>query len=80
MCSFNITYGGLNDPQKLQLDFPSFMYPLNKPYMEVGVGLTNILGLFTLQSVWRLTDLNHTGLDGKKVVPWGLRGCLSLTF
>jgi hypothetical protein len=75
MCSFNIAYGSLSDSHKLQLDFPSFMYPLNKPYMEVGVGLTNILGIFTLQSVWRLTDLNHTN-----VIPWGLRGCLSLTF
>ncbi len=81
MCSFNMAYGGLNDSHKLQLDYPKdLINPLNKPYMEVGVGLTNILGVFTLQSVWRLTDLNHVGLDGKKVAPWGLRGCLSLTF
>jgi hypothetical protein len=80
MCSFNVAYGSLSDSHKLQLDYPVYMNPLNKPYAEIGVGLTNILGIFTLQSVWRLTDLNHTGLDGKKVAPWGLRGCLSLTF
>jgi len=80
MCSFNIAYGGLNNSHKLQMDYPTYMSPMDKPYVEAGVGLTNILGIFTLQSVWRLTDLNHIGLDGKKVAPWGLRGCLSLSF
>jgi hypothetical protein len=80
MCSFNIAYGGLNNSHKLQMDYPTYMSPMDKPYVEAGVGLTNILGIFTLQSVWRLTDLNHVGMDGKKVAPWGLRGCLSLSF
>ena len=80
MCSFNVAYGSLNDSHHLQMDYPTFMNPLNKPYMEVGVGFTNILGIFTLQSVWRLTDLDNVGLDGRKVAPWGLRGCLSLNF
>ena len=80
MCSFNLAYGGLSDAHKLQLDYPTYMNPMNKPYMEVGVGFTNILGIFTLQSVWRLTDLNNVGLDGRKVAPWGIRGCLSLNF
>ena len=80
MCSFNLAYGGLSDVHKLQLDYPTYMNPMNKPYMEVGVGFTNILGIFTLQSVWRLTDLNNVGLDGRKVAPWGIRGCLSLNF
>ena len=75
ICSFNISYGSLNDSHKTLLDYPSYMNPLNKPYMEVGVGLSNILHIFTLQSVWRLTDLNHPG-----AIPWGLRGCLRLSF
>ena len=75
MASFNLAYGSLNDSHKLLLDFPAYMNPLKKPYMEVGIGLTNILHIFTLQSVWRLTDLNRAG-----VVPWGIRGCLSLSF
>jgi hypothetical protein len=73
MCSFNLAYGSLNNAHKLQLDYPGYMYPMDKPYMEVGIGFTNILHLFTFQSVWRLTDLNHPG-----VTPWGLRGCLNL--
>ena len=80
MCSVNLAYGNLNELHRLQMDYPTYMNPLNKPYMEVGVGLTNILGIFTLQSVWRLTDLNNAGLYGQKVAPWGLRGCLSLNF
>lgn len=75
MATFNMAYGSLNPAQKLLLNFPDYMNPLNKPYMEVGVGLTNILHIFTLQSVWRLTDLNHAG-----ALPWGIRGCLSLSF
>ena len=80
MCSFNLAYGGLSDVHKLQFDYPSYLNPMNKPYMEVGVGFTNILGIFTLQSVWRLTDSNNVGLDGRKVAPWGIRGCLNLNF
>jgi hypothetical protein len=75
ICSFHMAYGSLNDSHKTLLDFPANMYPLNKPYMEVGVGLSNILHIFTLQSVWRLTDLNHPGVS-----PWGLKGCLRLSF
>jgi hypothetical protein len=75
ICSFNMAYGGLNVSPVSQMDLPSYRYSLNKPYMEVGVGLTNILGIFALQSVWRLTDLNHPGVS-----PWGLLGCLSLNF
>ena len=75
ICSFNISYGGLNDSHKSLLDYPAYLNPLSKPYMEVGVGFSNILKIFTLQSVWRLTDLNHPGVS-----PWGLRGCLRLRF
>lgn len=75
ICSFNISYGGLNDSHKSLLDYPTYLNPLSKPYMEVGVGFSNILKIFTLQSVWRLTDLNHPGVS-----PWGLRGCLRLSF
>lgn len=75
ICSFHMAYGSLNDSHKTLLDLPANMYPLNKPYMEVGVGLSNILHIFTVQSVWRLTDLSHPGVS-----PWGLKGCLRLSF
>ena len=75
MVTCKMAYGSLSDSHKQQADYPVFMNTYSKPYMEVGVGLTNILHIFTLQSVWRLTDLNHPGVS-----PWGLLGCLSLSF
>jgi hypothetical protein len=75
ICSFNMAYGSFNNQNKSLIDLPAYTYPLNKPYMEVGVGFTNILHIFTLQSVWRLTDLNHPG-----AIPWGITGCLRLSF
>jgi len=75
MVTFKMAYGSLSDSHKQQADYPVFMNTYSKPYMEVGVGLTNILHIFTLQSVWRLTDLNHPGVS-----PWGLLGCLNLSF
>ena len=73
--SGHFAFGRLSDSHKKIVDFPTDMYPMNKPYVELGVGLTNILHLFTLQSVWRLTDLQHS-----HAIPWGLRGCLNITF
>ena len=75
MASFKMSYGGLSESNRTKLDYPVDMYQMNKPYMEVGVGFTNILHIFTLQSVWRLTDLNHPGVS-----KWGLLGCLNLSF
>ena len=75
MVSFKMAYGSLSDSHKQQVDYPVFMNTYSKPYMEVGVGLTNILHFITLQSVWRLTDLNHPGVS-----PWGLLGSLNLSF
>jgi hypothetical protein len=72
--SFNTAYGSLNKGHQTVIDFPSFMNPLAKPYQELGVGVTNIFRVLTLQSVWRISGL-HREVDG-----WGLRGCLTLNF
>jgi hypothetical protein len=73
--SFKVFYGGLNNTHQTIMDFPFGFQAINKPYMEVGVGFSNILRVFTLQSVWRLTDLNKPG-----VTPWGLRGSIQIGF
>lgn len=72
--SFNTAYGSLNQGHQTVIDFPGFMNPLAKPYQELGVGVTNIFRVLTLQSVWRISGL-HREVDG-----WGLRGCLTLNF
>jgi hypothetical protein len=75
MFTFNMAYGGLSNSHNDVLQLPDYLNPLSKPYMEVGVGITNILHLFTFQSVWRLTDLNKPG-----VVPWNILGSINLSF
>lgn len=56
LVSFKCLYGSLSDNHAAVLDFPAETGKLHKPYMEVGVGFTNIFRIFSLQSVWRLTD------------------------
>lgn len=74
MCSLNFIYGQLDSAHRTVVDLPQHMNPLSKPYVEVGVGFSNILHLFTLQSVWRLTDLDHPGAQ-----PWGLRASVKIS-
>jgi hypothetical protein len=35
----------------------------DKPYMEAGVGLDNILTILRVDYVWRLTFCEHAGTD-----------------
>ncbi|MDR0810815.1 MAG: DUF5686 and carboxypeptidase regulatory-like domain-containing protein [Paludibacter sp.] len=41
---------------------PEGVNPLNKPYAEVGIGLTNILRCLSVQYAWRLADLKKEGI------------------
>lgn len=67
LVSFNCLYGALSDKHVAVLDFPAETGKLHKPYMEVGVGFTNIFRIFSLQSVWRLTDTEQ--LNAR---PWSI--------
>lgn len=74
--SFKTSYGSLNSNHTNLMDLPaSGIYTYNKPYAEAGIGITNILGIFMVQSVWRLTDLNHPGVS-----PWALKAAVRVTF
>jgi hypothetical protein len=75
MFSYNFAYGSLRDSHRNLLDYPVQLQPLTDPYREVGIGVTNILRLFSIQSMWRLSNLNKNG-----VVPWGIRGSLNIRF
>jgi hypothetical protein len=59
LVSFKFLYGGTADINKEILDFRDKTGTLKYPYMEVGIGLTNILRIFSVQSVWRLSDTNN---------------------
>lgn len=75
MFSFKLFYGSLKNTHAELIDYPVNFYSTQKPYMEVGAGFSNILRLFTLQSVWRLTDLDHPGANR-----WSLRGSIRVSF
>ncbi|WP_041620372.1 DUF5686 and carboxypeptidase-like regulatory domain-containing protein [Paludibacter propionicigenes] len=75
LLSFKLAYGSLSDSHRAVLDYPVFMQPIKKPYMEVGVGFTNIFHLLSVQSVWRLTDTDKSG-----VFHWGIRCGLNVSF
>lgn len=60
-------YGGLSSQRKHPFSLPANMSVLNHPYVELGAGITNIFKVGSIQSVWRLTDLNKPGIS-----PWGI--------
>jgi hypothetical protein len=59
MISFKMFYGTLSNNHLEIMQLPASIHAMQKPYMEIGAGVSNILRLFTLQYVWRLTDLNY---------------------
>ena len=67
--SFRGMYGSLdnkNDPALSNglFRFPAGTYKMGKdPYMEAGVGVENIFKILRIDYVWRLTYLNHPGID-----------------
>lgn len=75
MFSFKLFYGTINDYHRNVVDFPLSIQSMTTPYMELGAGFSNILRLFTLQAVWRLTDLNHPGVSA-----FGLRTSVRVSF
>ena len=75
LVSFKMIYGSLNNQHNSMIDIPANIYTYNKPYSEIGVGITNILGLFAVQSVWRLTDLNHPGVS-----TWAIKTAIKVSF
>lgn len=72
--SFKILYGGLRYTHKNILDFPSFVHPVQNPYMEIGVGIANIFKILNLQSIWRLSDISRPG-----TTRWGILGNLRVS-
>lgn len=75
LITFKTFYGAMSADHSSILDLPASIHPLNKPYSEIGAGFSNILHLFTLQAVWRLTDRQVAGVG-----PWGIKGSVRITF
>jgi hypothetical protein len=64
-------WGSLSDKNNPALSDDVFLFPEDvlcqamgdKPYMEAGVGLDNILTILRIDYVWRLTYRDHAGTD-----------------
>ena len=73
---FNIAYGSLRDSHRHVLALPSFSRSLAAmPYMECGVGISNIFRLVSVDSIWRLTYRNTPN-----ATLWGVRFRFDLDF
>ena len=81
--TFRGLWGSLSDKNNPSKSDNLFIFPentqcaamSNKPYMEIGVGLDNILTFLRLDYVWRLTYRETPGVDRS-----GLRLALHFTF
>lgn len=61
--TFKAGYGTLSKGNSGILLFPTGMSSLTKPYMEIGVGLSNIFRVIRVDYFWRLTH-RHKTIDG----------------
>lgn len=72
---FKIVYGGLREGHSSVLQLPQGVSSLEMPYMEAGFGICNILKLFSVQSVWRLTHRHDEG-----AINWGISCRFNIDF
>ncbi len=78
-------FGRLSDENKRYTEFPETLSELMQPYYEVGAGVENILKLFRVDALWRLTHLDKEYLNKKNmtqndIVKFGLRVKLQISF
>lgn len=77
--SVNCAMGGILNPHHADvLDFPTqySVDNLNKPYVEVSVGVANILRFLAVESVWRVTHRD----DNLNATKWGVRLRFNIDF
>lgn len=55
--------GNLKDENRNEFKLPETLNDVNKPYIEVGAGIDNILTFFSINAVWRLTHLENPNIS-----------------
>lgn len=63
VASGKVLVGRLTQDSQSVMDFPTDLYTLSKPYAEVGVGIENIVRIFRIDVVWRLSYLDHPNIE-----------------
>ncbi len=66
LLTFKACYGRLLNDNNAVLSLPSETYELSYPYMEAGIGITNLLKFVRLEYIWRLNYLDHPNLNSKQ--------------
>jgi hypothetical protein len=73
--TFKAAYGTLSDSHSKLMDIPTVSSTFQQPYTEASVGFCNLLGVMSVQSIWRLSDLNKPNIQ-----KWGIKFNIMLTF
>ena len=79
LLELKIAYGSLSDKHRRVIDYQDYfgeqlMQPLRIPYVEIGVGIGNILRVGNVYSIWRLTNRQNP-----YSARWGVRFCFDLS-
>lgn len=56
-------WGTLSKANKDFSKLPEGTFTLEKPYIEAGVGIENILKIFRIDAIWRLSHLNNPNIN-----------------
>nr|NQU92315.1 carboxypeptidase-like regulatory domain-containing protein [Bacteroidota bacterium] len=67
--------GGMDKANKDFSVFPDGLYTLDKPYFEAGAGIENILKIFRVDAIWRLSYLDHPDIS-----KFGIRFSMQFSF
>jgi hypothetical protein len=67
--------GDLSNRHENIMDFPEGLYQVNDPYLEASVGIENILKIFRIDTMWRLSYLDHDNIE-----KFGLRVLVQFVF
>jgi hypothetical protein len=59
--SSKMMIGRVNDKHQDVVAFPSAITKLENPYVELGAGLENILSMFRVEAIWRVTPKSNIG-------------------
>lgn len=74
----NLFWGGLSEANQNFNRINSFRTTGNTPYAEAGFGVENILKLFSIDAIWRLTHLSQ--VDAARITRFGIYTGLKLQF
>lgn len=75
LITFKFLYGTRRSTHGTILDIPSSLFVPGSSYAELGLGVSNVLRLFTLQAVWQIEDDYRL-----QVSHWRLKAGISVKF